>query len=361
MEKFNKKVREKPKRHSAKAGLLPGTMVFIGEKAMNTARVDLIEYSEGQLNEMRDVSVDRCRESVKTSGVSWINVKGLHNIDLIESLGKCLDLHPLTLEDIVNTDHRPKTEEFTGYIYVVLKMISYDKVANQTEIEHVSLILGENYVVSFQEKDGDVFDTVRGHLRTAKGRIRSMKADYLAYTLMDTVVDNYFLAVERIGDRIEDLDDQILANPKSCDMHEVHRLKRNILSLRKAVWPLREEIGALDKSESAIIRHDTKVFLRDLYDHTIQIIDMLENFRIILGNMHDTFLSSMSNRMNEIMKVLTIIATTFIPLTFIAGVYGMNFEHMPELKWPWGYFIVLGVMLVIGLGMIAYFRKKKWL
>ncbi|MDY6840892.1 MAG: magnesium/cobalt transporter CorA, partial [Pseudomonadota bacterium] len=277
------------------------------------------------------------------------------------SLGKCLNLHPLTLEDIVNTDHRPKIEEFPEYIYMVLKMISYNEAANRVEIEHVSLVLGETYVVSFQEKDGDVFDTVRERLRTTKGRIRSMKADYLAYALMDAVVDNYFLAVERIGDRIEDLDDQILANPKPDDMQQLHRLKRDILSLRKAVWPLREEIGALDKSESPLIRPETKVFLRDLYDHAIQIIDMVETFRDILGTVHDTFLSSMNNRMNEVMKILTIIATTFIPLTFIVGVYGMNFEYMPELKWKWGYFLVLGVMLVIGLGMIGYFQKKKWL
>lgn len=361
MAKFKKKEGGKPRRRSAKSGLPPGTMMFIGEQEMHTARVDLIDYNESHLEELRDVSIDRCAESARNPGVRWINVNGIHSVALIESLGKYLDLHPLTLEDIVNTTHRPKTEEFPKYIYVVLKMISYDETANQAEIEHVSLVLGENYVVSFQEKEGDVFNTVRERLRTARGRIRSAKADYLAYTLMDAVVDNYFLAVERIGDRIEDLDEQMLASPKSDDMQQMHKLKLDILSLRKAVWPLREEIGALDKSESALIRPETKVFLRDLYDHTIQIIDMVETFREILGSMHDTFLSSMSNRMNEVMKVLTIIATIFIPLTFIAGVYGMNFEYMPELKWPWGYFLVLGFMLVVGLGMIGYFRKKKWL
>lgn len=361
MAKVKIRGREKPRRHSAKAGLPPGTVMFIGEQEMDMARVDLIDYNESQLEELRDVSVDRCGEQAKSPGVRWINVNGIHNVGLIESLGKCLDLHPLTLEDIVNTAHRPKTEEFPKYIYIVLKMISYDEATNKAEIEHVSLILGENYVVSFQEKDGDVFDTVRERLRTAKGRIRSMKADYLAYALMDAVVDNYFLAVERIGDRIEDMDDRILADPEPDDMQQLHQLKRDILGLRKAVWPLREEIGALDKSESALIRPETKVFLRDLYDHTIQIIDIVETFRDILGSVHDTFLSSMSNRMNEVMKVLTIIATIFIPLTFIAGVYGMNFEYMPELKWPWGYFFILGVMLVISIGMIGYFRKKKWL
>jgi magnesium transporter len=361
MAKFKRKESGKHRRRSAKAGLPPGTMMFIGEKKMNTARVDLIDYNESELKELRDASIDQCGETAKTLGLRWINVNGIHGVDLIASLGKCLDLHPLTLEDIVNTAHRPKIEEFPGYIYVVLKMISYDEAANRPEIEHVSLVFGEKYVVSFQEKDGDVFNSVRERLRTSKGRIRSLKADYLAYALMDAVVDNYFLAIERIGDRIEDLDDQMPASPVHDDMQQLHQHKRDILSLRKAVWPLREEIGALAKSESALIRPETKVFLRDLYDHTIQVIDMVETSRDILASMHDTFLSSMSNRMNEVMKVLTIIATIFIPLTFIAGVYGMNFEYMPELKWPWGYFFVLGVMLAIGLGMIGYFRNKKWL
>ncbi|RJQ53454.1 MAG: magnesium and cobalt transport protein CorA [Desulfobacteraceae bacterium] len=339
----------------------PGTLVFTGERRVDTVRVDVIEYSETALNEQSNVSVNQCGKLAKAPGVTWINVNGIHDMDLIEGLGKCLDLHSLTLEDIVNISQRPKTEEFPSYIYIVLKMVAYNEAENQVETEHVSLILGENHVVSFLEDEGDVFDGVRECLRTAKGRIRSMRADYLAYALMSAVVDHYFLAVERIGDRIEDIDDRILSDPKPEDIREVHRLKRHILSLRKAVWPLREELGALEKSASALIRTETKVFLRDLYDHTIQVIDMVETFRDILGGMHDTYLSSISNRMNEIMKVLTIIATIFIPLTFIVGVYGMNFEHMPELKWTWGYFMIWGVMLAVGIGMISYFKRKKWM
>jgi len=361
MARSQRKKRKRPQSSSAKVGLPPGTMVFIGEQKMEAVRVDVVNYSQSELKELRDISVDQCGDLAKTPGITWINVNGIHDVGLIESLGKCLGLHPLTLEDIVNTGHRPKTEEFKSYIYVTLKMISFNEADNHMEIENVSLILGENYVVSFQEKDGDVFNAVRERLRTANGRIRSMEADYLAYALMDAVVDHYFLAIERIGDHIEDLDDQILTDPKPDAMQELHRLKRDILSLRKAVWPLREEISALDKSESALIRPETKVFLRDLYDHIIQVIDMVETFRDILGGMHDTYLSSVSNRMNEIMKVLTIIATIFIPLTFIAGVYGMNFEYMPELKWPFGYFLVLGVMLAVFVCMIGYFRKKKWI
>jgi len=354
--------RAKTYRRAEKVGLPPGSMIFIGEQKTESVRLDVINYDETQLNELRDVAIDQCAELVRApTTITWINVGGIHDINLIKGLGECLGLHPLTLEDIVNTSHRPKIEEFPDYIYIVLKMINYDVATNHMVTEHLSLIIGERYVVSFQEKEGDVFDPIRGRIRTAKGRIRSMKADYLGYALMDAVVDNYFLIVEHIGDQIEDLEDRVLADPNPTILQDLHRLKRDLLTIRKAVWPLREEIGALIKSESALIRAETKMYLRDLYDHIIQLIDMVETFRDILGGIHDLYLSNISIRMNEIMKVLTIIATIFIPLTFIAGVYGMNFEHMPEIKWRWGYFFVWGIMIVIGAGMIVYFRKRKWL
>jgi magnesium transporter len=354
--------RKQPKRSGTvvKPGLSPGTMVFIGERKQDKARIDVMHYSEAGLKELRDVSVNQCLEFATKPGVTWINVNGIHDISLIESLGTGLALHPLTLEDIVNTAQRIKIEEYPRYVFIVLKMMTYSEAAKNLDIEHVSLILGENVVLSFLEDEGDAFDTVRDRIRSAKGRIRSMQSDYLAYALMDAVVDHYFLAVERIGDRIEEIDDRILAEPKPEDIKDIHRLKRDILSLRKAARPLREEVGVLEKSESALIHPEIKVFWRDLYDHTIQIIDMVDTFRDILGGMHDTYLSSISNRMNEIMKVLTIIATIFIPLTFIVGVYGMNFEHMPELKWPWGYFMIWGVMLAVGMGLLYYFKRKKW-
>ncbi|MEA4880720.1 MAG: magnesium/cobalt transporter CorA [Synergistaceae bacterium] len=335
-------------------------MIFIGERQVDNARIDIIQYDAGTVKESRDVTPEECGDCLKTPGVTWINVNGIHNIGLIESLGKYFDLHPLTLEDIVNTTQRPKVEEFPNYVYAVLKMMTFDEGANRLDIEHVSLILGENYVISFQEHEGDVFDSVRERIRNAKGRIRSLKSDFLAYTLMDAAVDNYFLAVERIGDRIEEMDDNILVRPKPEDIQEVHQMKREILSFRKAVWPLREEVGALEKSETPLIRPETRVFLRDLYDHIIQIIDMVETFRDILGGIHDTYLSGVSNRMNEIMKVLTIISTIFIPMTFIAGVYGMNFQYMPELKWPGGYYLVWGIMLAIAFTLIVFFKRRKW-
>ncbi len=346
--------------YGVKAGMSPGTMIFIGEQQVDKARIDIIQYDTAMLEEMIDVSPEQCRDCSKAPGVTWINVNGIHNIGLIESLGKYFDLHPLTLEDIVNTTQRPKVEEFPSYVYAVLKMMSFDEAAKRVEIEHVSLILGKNYVISFQEHEGDVFDYVRERIRKAKGRIRSLKADYLAYALMDAAVDHYFLAIERIGDRIEDMDDHILAHPKPEDIQEVHQMKREILSFRKAVWPLREEVGALEKSETSLIRPETKVFLRDLYDHIIQIIDVVETFRDILGGIHDTYLSSVSNRMNEIMKVLTIISTIFIPITFIAGVYGMNFKNIPELRWPFGYYLIWCIMIIIAISLILFFKRRKW-
>ncbi len=346
---------------AGKPGLAPGTLVYVGEREAKKVRIDVIAYSETSLTERTDVSVDQCRDLIHAPGVAWINVNGIHDLGAIGALGECLALHPLTMEDIVNTSQRPKTEEFPHYLYIVLKMITFGETASPVRIEHVSLILGAGFVISFLEDEGDLFDEVRVRLRSAKGRIRAMNADYLAYALMDAVVDHYFVAIESIGDRLEEIDDRLLADPNPADIQDVHRLKRDILSLRKAVWPLREEIGALEKSESALVCPETKVFLRDLYDHTIQVIDMLETFRDILGGMHDTYLSSISNRMNEVMKMLTVIATIFIPLTFIVGVYGMNFEHMPELKWPWGYYGIWGIMVAIGIGMVIYFKKKKWL
>lgn len=346
---------------SAKIGLAPGSAVFLGEQKNSTTRIDVTEYNADTLMEHHNVAPDHCAQIIRPSSVTWIHVNAIHDVTLVEHLGLDLGLHPLTIEDIVNTEQRPKIEEFQDYIYVVLKAIAYDQTARQMEIDHISLIFGKNYVLSFQESESTVFHNVRERLRGGKGHIRAMNADYLAYALMDAVVDNYFLAVERMENHIEDIDEQILAAPHPDALTDMHHLRRDIVRLRKAIWPLREEIGMLNKTESDLIHHETKVFLRDLYDHTIQIIDMVETLRDILGNIRDTYLSSVSNRMNEIMKVLTIIATIFIPLTFIVGVYGMNFEYMPELRWRWGYFLILGIMIFIVFGMVGYFKKNKWL
>jgi magnesium transporter len=252
-------------------------------------------------------------------------------------------------------------EDFGDYIFVVLKTFSYNHQSDELEPEQISLILGPSFVVSFQEREGDVFNPIRERIRSNKGRIRRMGADYLAYSLLDSIVDHYFIVLEQVGEEVEFLEEELVTNPTPETLQTIHNLKREMLFLRKSVWPLREVIGALERGESSLIKESTGIYLRDVYDHTIQVIDTIETFRDMISGMLDIYLSSVSNRMNEVMKVLTIIATIFIPLTFIAGIYGMNFQYMPELEWRWGYPMVWVVMLAIGVLMLIYFRKKDWL
>jgi len=261
----------------------------------------------------------------------------------------------------MNTGQRPKMEDFGDYLFIVLKMLHYDEEEDETKTEQVSLILSSKFVISFQENEGDVFDSVRDRIRSDRGRIRKMGVDYLAYSLIDAIVDNYFMVLEKIGEKIEDIEDEMVKNPTPEVLHTIHRLKRELIFLRKSVWPLREVISRLERWESPLIDKSIDIYLRDVYDHTIQVIDALETFRDMLSGMLDIYLSSVSNRMNEVMKVLTIIATIFIPLTLVAGIYGMNFKYMPELDWFWGYPMVYMIMLAIGVVMLIYFRKKKWL
>ncbi len=350
------------KKRSNKSGLPPGTLVHIGEKKTGKVRITILDYDGSQFEEKEAETIQECFPFKDKPTTTWINIEGLHEIDIIENIGNHFNLHPLLLEDIVNTEQRPKMEDYGEHIFIVLKMLSHDVKANRIKSEQVSLVLGTNYIISFQEGiEGDVFETVRERIRNGKGRIRKMGADYLAYSLMDAIVDHYFFILEKLGERIEDIEDELVTNPSQETLRTIHHLKREMISLRKSVWPLREVLGCLERGESSLIQITTRVYLRDVYDHTIQIIDTMETYRDTLSGILDIYLSSISNRMNEIMKVLTIIATIFIPLTFIVGIYGMNFEHMPELKWRVGYFIVWGIMAIVALGMLFYFRKRKWL
>lgn len=349
------------RRISKKAGLAPGTLIYVGEKKEEKVRITLIDYDESSFEEREVARIEECFPFKDKPTVTWINIDGLHQPEIIEKIGKHFDLHPLILEDILNTGQRPKIEDFENYIFVVLKMIYFDGETEETRIEHVSLILGEDYVISFQERVGDVFNPIRERLRKGKGRIRKAGADYLIYTLIDAIVDSYYSILERVGEKVEDLEDIVVAAPTPESLQTIHNLKREMIFLRKSVWPLREVISGLGRVESSLVQKATGIYLRDVYDHTIQVIDTIETLRDMLLGMHDTYLSSISNRMNEIMKVLTIFAAIFIPLTFIAGIYGMNFSFMPELGWYWGYFAVLGVMLIVGISMLLYFKRKKWL
>jgi magnesium transporter len=320
-----------------------------------------LDYDETHFQEREVKEIEACFPFKETPTVTWINVDGVHDVGLIQKLGETFDLHPLIIEDIVHTQQRPKMEESENYIYIVLKMLYLDDAQNETQVEQVSLVFGKNFVISFQEKEGDIFESIRARLRNGKGRIRKMGTDYLAYSLIDAVVDHYFVILEKDGEKIEELEDKVVSEPKPETLQGIHRLKREMIFLRRSVWPLRELVNSLERGESPLIHKTTRIYLRDIYDHTIQVIDTLETYRDMLSGMHDTYLSSLSNRMNEVMKVLTIIATIFIPLTFIAGIYGMNFEFMPELKWRWAYFGVWGVIFVVAIAMLIYFRRKKWL
>jgi len=349
------------KKRSKKSGLLPGTLVHIGEKRKEDVNIFVIDYDEANVHEVELKAVEECIPLKEKPTVTWINVEGLHQPDIIQKLGDCFNLHPLVLEDILNTDQRPKIEDHGGYIYIVLKMLH--KV-NKAEFaaEQISIILGKNFVLSFQEGlKGDAFDLIRERIRSGKGRIRGLGTDYLVYSLIDAIVDNYFVVLEEMGERIENLEEELVKNPQAQTLHKIHDFKREMIYLRKAVWPLREVISTLERKESPLVKDSTSIYLRDVYDHTIQVIDTIESYREMLSGMLDIYLSSISNRMNEIMKFLTIIGTIFIPLTFVVGIYGMNFEFMPELKWRYGYFAIISGMSAIAVVMLFYFKKKRWL
>jgi magnesium transporter len=349
------------KKSSKTIGLLPGTIVHIGEKKVEKTRISIIDYDEEHFLEKEIGTAEECYPYINKDTVTWVNIDGIHQEEIIEKMGACCNLHPLLLEDIVNTNQRPKFEDFGDYIFIVLKMLSYNDKDHGLNIEQVSVIFGPHFVISFQESEGDVFNPVRERIRNGKGRIRKMGSDYLAYALIDAVVDNYFIILEKMGEDIESLEEELVKNPISRTLQQIHKLKRELIFVRKSVWPLREVINALERSESSLMQKTTLIYLRDVYDHTIQVIETVETFRDMASGMLDTYLSSLSNRMNEVMKVLTIIATIFIPLTFISGIYGMNFKYMPELQWHWGYYVIWGVMAVISLGMLLYFKKKKWI
>ena len=350
------------KKRSRKAGLPPGTLIHIGEKKAEEMKITVIDFDEAHYQEKEIKTIEECFLFREMPTVTWINIEGLHQVEILEKLGECYGFHPLVLEDIVNTDQRPKMEDYGDYIYIVLKMLSHNGKSNEIVTEQVSIILGSNFVISFQEGgEGDVFNPLRDRIKAGKSRIRKMGADYLAYALLDAVVDNYFIVMEKLGENIELLEEKLVAHPTPETLRIIHHLKREMIFLRKAIWPLREVVSGLERGESSLFKDSTRIYLRDIYDHTIQVIDTIETFRDMVSGMLDIYLSSVSNRLNAVMKVLTIIATIFMPLTFIAGIYGMNFKYMPELEWKWGYPLIWLIMAGIGVSMLVYFKKKRWL
>jgi len=349
------------KRRSEKVGLPPGSLIHVGDEKPTEARITVIDYDRERLQESEIRKVEECLTFKDKPTVTWVNVDGVNDAQILEKMGEYFALHPLVLEDIMNTDQRPKIEDFGNYMYVVLKMLHYDDEKSEVVTEQVSIILGSGFVITFQEREGDVFNPIRDRIRTARGLIRKMGPDYLTYALIDAIVDNYFVILEKLGEKIEYIEDELVTRPTLETLREIHELKRDMIFLRKSVWPLREVVSKLEREGSTLIKETTGIYLRDVYDHTIQVIDAVETFRDMLSGMLDIYLSSISNRMNEVMKVLTIIATIFIPLTLISGVYGMNFAYMPELGSPWGYPLVLLSMAIIVSVMLVYFRRRRWL
>ncbi len=354
-------MRKLSKKCSKKAGLPSETLVYTGEKKDERIRIHVIDFDATNLQESELDSVEACTPYKDKPTVTWINVDGVHNVALLEKLGDCFGLHRLVMEDITNTDQRPKMEDYGDYLYIVLEMLSAGKNGDIVT-EQLSLVLGKNFVLSFQEGiEGDVFPPIRERLRSGKGKIRKVGADYLAYSLLDAVVDNYFLVLEKFGDKIESIETELIGNPTQKTVQRIYHLKREMIFLHNAVWPLREVVSSLGKHESPLIKESTAPYLRDVYDHVVHIIDSVDIYREMLSSMLDMYLSSVSNRLNEVMKVLTVISLIFMPLTFIAGVYGMNFKYMPELEWRYGYFYSLLVMFGIAVFMLFYFKRKKWL
>jgi len=349
------------KKRSKKAGLPPGTLVHIGEKMSERTKITVFEFDELSFQEREPENLGECFLFKKEPTVTWVNVHGVHEVEILEKFGNCFGVHPLVMEDILNTDQRPKIENYGEDLFIVLKMLSYDEKKGEISAEQVSLVLRSNAVLSFTEKEKGAFTPIQERLRSGKGRLRKMGADYLAYTLLDNIVDHYFAILEKLSEKIEELEEKLVTNPTTLILQKIQNLKREMIFLRKWVWPLREVISSLERGESSWIQEGTRFYLRDVYDHTIQVMDTVETFREVLSGMMDIYLSSINNRMNAVMKVLTIIATIFMPLTFLAGVYGMNFKHMPELEWQWSYPLLWVFMILIALFMLISFRKKRWL
>ena len=350
------------KRRIKKVGLPAGTLVYTGEKVVEAVEVTLISYNEQTFEERRVTSAEECAPYRMSSEVTWINVDGVHDPSALEKLGECFGLHHLVTEDILSVVQRPKVEDYGEYLFLVMKMLGYDERTGKVMPEQVSVVVGPRFLLSFPEahRSGAV-SMIHERLRTGRGRIRKLGSDYLAYSLVDAIVDGYFVTLDKLGDRIDALEDELIERPRGAMVEQLYQLKRELLLVHRSVWPVREVVAALMRQESPIVTDATVPYLRDVYDHTIQAIDTIEIYREMLSEMIGIYLSSASNRLNAIMKILTVIATIFMPLTFIAGVYGMNFRYMPELGWKYGYPAALGIMAGIGIAMALYFRRKQWM
>jgi len=350
---------------SKQPGSAPGTLVHVGEQKLEQVLLTVHDYDEEHLDEIPISEIEESTPYLESVSKTWIRVRGIHDIEKLQTIWSYFDLHPLIQEDILHTNQRPKAEKYENNIFFVLRMLSFHDENQVLESEQVSIVLGPNYVLSFQESDTSIFNPILERLKLG-GRIRKLGPDYLTYALIDVIVDHYFKVLSSFGDQLETLEDELLEDPTEKSLQKIHHLRRELIFFRKSVWSLRDTLNGVIRDETPFIKEKNKVFIRDVYDHMVQIIDNIENYREMILGMHDMYMSFVSNRMNEIMKVLTIIATIFIPMTFIAGIYGMNFNpevsplNMPELNWYWGYPVVWLVMIGIAITMFLYFKRKGW-
>jgi len=347
------------KRDQAK-GLVPGAAVFIGKKKVDEIRIRVIDYDKSKLHEDELKSISDGTEFKETNTVTWINIDGLHDNNLMKEIGESFDLHPLLIEDIMNTDQRPKLHESDNNLFLVLKMLRYDESKQIIIAEQLSMVIGKTFLLTFQEQPGDVFEPVRERIRKQKGRIRTTSIDYLAYALIDTIVDNYIYIIERFGEKIEDMEEMVLGNPEPDVMEQLSNYRKEMNFLRKSTRPAREAIIQLSRLDTDLINNKTIPFLKDLEDLIIQASEAIDTYREMLSDQMNLYNSSLSNKMNDIMKILTIFAAIFIPLTFIAGIYGTNFEYLPELHFKYSYFIFWGVMILVAASLLIFFKRKKW-
>ncbi|MDY7395056.1 magnesium/cobalt transporter CorA [Aureibaculum sp. 2210JD6-5] len=356
-----KPIRKRKSTASKKAGLPPGSIVYVGKERLEEAALELISYNATELSKKNYENCEVLQQNLHPNSVNWINVDGIHNDSVIHEFNTVFDLDRLLLEDVTNTNQRPKVEEYENYLFLSLKMLHYHEATKTIDSEQVSLVLAKEYVISFQEKTGDVFGHIRERIEVPKGQIRGKKNDYLFYCLIDSIIDNYFVAIENIGNDLEELEDEIFSDPSQKSLEKIHANKNILLVLRRSVYPLRESINKLLRDNDKFIHPKTIKYFNDVYDHTIQIIDILESYKDVVSGLKDSYLSSLSLKMNQVMQVLTIMATIFIPLTFLAGIYGMNFDNIPELHWKNGYYYFWGFSIFIFIVLLVYFKRKKWL
>jgi len=346
---------------SEKSGLPPGSLVHVGEVHTHEHKISVINYNKSTLKKHTIKSIEELLPYKTTDTITWVIVDGLKDVSIIDAIGQHFGIHVLVLEDILNTHQRPKFEEFDGYLYIVIKAISLGNEDFNVEYEQISLLILNNFVFTFMEKPDALFDPILSRLDNDKSQIRNLGADYLAYIIMDTVVDEYFALQDAFDELIESVEDKLLSDPSTQTLSIIQKIKRELIFLRRTVSPLRELLAAIQRSESSLLNEKTRRYFGDIYDHAIRIIEAIESYRDLIAGMLDIYLSSVSNKMNETMKVLTVFASIFIPLTFIAGVYGMNFEYMPELKWRWGYPVLWFIFIGVSVFLLRFFKKKKWL